>query len=75
MTAWLLLAGGAYAQDKVDRPLVLKLSTAQGPAFALGKAGERWAQLVNERAAGAFELMQYPGLFLPDAIPAASSGR
>jgi TRAP-type C4-dicarboxylate transport system substrate-binding protein len=74
MTAGLLLAGGAYAQDKVDRPLVLKLSTAQGPAFALGKAGERWAQLVNEKAGGAFEAKQYFGAVLSGRDPGREFG-
>ena len=58
MTAGLLLAGSAHAQDRAAKPLELKLSTAQGPAFALGKAGERWAQLVNEKVEGAFEVKQ-----------------
>ena len=39
----------------------LRLSTAQGPAFPLGKAGERWAQLVNEQAGGAFEVEAVSG--------------
>lgn len=50
----------ALAQVKVQ----LRLSTAVGPAFALGKAGERWAALLNESAAGALEVVQYPGAIL-----------
>jgi TRAP-type C4-dicarboxylate transport system substrate-binding protein len=46
----------AVAQDKRQ----LRLSTAVGPAFALGKAGERWAAMLNESAAGAFEVVQFP---------------
>src|SRR3954467_2673168 len=47
-----------------DKPRELKLSTAVGPAYPLGRAGERWAQLLNEGAAGAFEARQYPGAVL-----------
>lgn len=57
----LALATTAGAQVKVPE---LKLSTALAPAFPLGKAGERWAQLINEGAAGAFEIRQYPGATL-----------
>jgi TRAP-type C4-dicarboxylate transport system substrate-binding protein len=56
----LALAGNAGAQDKPE----IRLSTATGPAFSLGKAGERWSALLNERAAGAFEVRQYPGATL-----------
>jgi len=45
-------------------PRELKLSTAVGPAYPLGRAGERWAELLNEGAAGAFEARQYPGAVL-----------
>jgi TRAP-type C4-dicarboxylate transport system substrate-binding protein len=74
MTSGILLAGEVQAQANVDKPLVLKLSTAQAPAFALGKAGERWAQLVNERAGGAFEVMQYPGAVLAGRDPGREFG-
>ena len=62
------------AQDKVDKPPELKLSTAQGPAFALGKAGERWAQLINDAAGGAFEVKQYPGAILAWRDPGREFG-
>lgn len=68
VTAGLLAV--AHAQDKGE----LKLSTAQGPAFALGKAGERWAQLVNEKAGGAFEVRQYPGAILAGRDPGREFG-
>jgi len=55
-----LVTSHAVAQEKVQ----LRLSTAVGPAFALGKAGERWAALLNEGAAGGFEVVQYPGAIL-----------
>jgi TRAP-type C4-dicarboxylate transport system substrate-binding protein len=60
LTSVAVATGNAVAQDKLQ----LRLSTAVGPAFALGKAGERWAALLNEGAAGAFEVVQYPGAIL-----------
>jgi TRAP-type C4-dicarboxylate transport system substrate-binding protein len=53
-----------HAQDRTAKLPELKLSTAQSPAFPLGRAGERWAQLVNEVAGAAFEVRQYPGATL-----------
>src|SRR5437016_1394973 len=57
----------SHAQDK---PRELKLSTAVGPAYPLGRAGERWAELMNDAVAGAFQVRQYPGavLALRDAL-------
>jgi TRAP-type transport system periplasmic protein len=60
----------AVAQDKLQ----LRLSTAVGPAFALGKAGERWAALLNESAAGGFEVVQYPGAILTSRDPLREFG-
>ena len=37
--------------------------------FPLGKAGERWAQLINDGVAGAFEIRQYPGATLAGRDP------
>jgi len=72
--AWLLAASTlACAQDRapgaapglspgtVAAPSELKLSTALGPAYAQGKAGERWAALIRERSAGRFAIRHYPG--------------
>ena len=56
----LALAGTALSQDKPE----VRLSTATGPAFALGKAGERWAALLNEKFEGAYDVRQYPGATL-----------
>ena len=73
--ALLALASAAVAQTvKVDGMPELRLSTAQGPAFPLGKAGERWAQLVNEQAGGAFEVKQYPGAVLAARDPGREFG-
>ena len=60
----LAAAAGATAQDRGPPLPEVRLSTAQGPAFPLGKAGERWAQRVNERAGRAFEVKPYPGAVL-----------
>jgi TRAP-type C4-dicarboxylate transport system substrate-binding protein len=65
------LALGALAQDK---PPELKLSTATGPAFAIGRAGERWAQLLNDKSAGAFEVRPYPGAVLSGRDPLRELG-
>lgn len=63
----------AHAQDKSDpaaaKPPEFKLSTALAPAFPLGRAGEHWARLVNERAGGAFAIKQYPGATLASRDP------
>jgi TRAP-type transport system periplasmic protein len=56
----LALAGNAWSQHAPE----VRLSTATGPAFALGKAGERWAALLSEKFAGAYEVRQYPGATL-----------
>ena len=45
----------AFAQAQApaaNAPREWKLSTAVGPAFALGKAGARWAALIGEKSAG-----------------------
>lgn len=60
LSAAALAASRVRAQAKPE----VRLSTATGPAFALGKAGERWAALLNEKSAGAYEVRQYPGATL-----------
>jgi TRAP-type transport system periplasmic protein len=70
----LIAAGVSQAQDKGAKPPELRLSTALGPAFPLGRAGERWAQLVNDKAAGAFEVRTYPGATLAQRDPALEFG-
>jgi TRAP-type C4-dicarboxylate transport system substrate-binding protein len=64
----------ALAQDKVDKPVELKLSVAQSAAFPLGKAAERWAQLVNENVAGGFDVRSYPGAVLAGRDPLREFG-
>ena len=39
----------------------LKLSTALGPAYAQGKAGEVWARLIRERSFGRIAVVHLPG--------------
>ena len=45
-------------------PTELKLSTALGPAYAQGKAGEVWAQLIRDRSAGRLAAKHFPGAAL-----------
>ncbi|MEO8752074.1 MAG: TRAP transporter substrate-binding protein DctP [Casimicrobiaceae bacterium] len=52
----------------------VKLSTAVAPTYPLGRAGERWAQLVNEKAGGAFEVRQYSGATLAMRDPGREFG-
>lgn len=59
----------AVAQDRDAKPKELKISTAVGPAFALGGAGERWASLITERG-GRLAAKLYPGATLAQRDPA-----
>jgi TRAP-type C4-dicarboxylate transport system substrate-binding protein len=52
--------GGATAAASSE----LKLSTALGPAYPQGKAGERWAALIVERSGGRIAVRHYPGATL-----------
>ncbi len=60
----------AIAQDTRNRARELKLSTAVGTAFALGKAAERWAQLVAEQTGGGLVIVLHPGATLAERDPA-----
>ncbi len=66
----LLAAAGAPAQEPQDKPAPWKLSAAVGPAFALGKAGERWAKLIAERSGGTVPVQFSPGAALASRDPA-----
>ena len=76
----LALAGAAlgapflHAQDRTAQVPELKLSTAQSPSFPLGRAGERWAQLVNDAAGADYEVRQYPGATLSQRDPGREFG-
>lgn len=63
-------APSLHAQDASEKPKELKLTTAVGPAFALGKAGLRWAQLVTERSGGTLAVVLHPGAVLAQRDPA-----
>jgi TRAP-type C4-dicarboxylate transport system substrate-binding protein len=60
----------ASAQSATDSAEGWKLSVAAGPAFALGKAAERWAKLVSERSGGKLQVRVYPGATLSSRDPA-----
>jgi len=47
-----------------------KLSVAVGPAFALGKAADRWAKLIDERSGGKPPVRLFPGATLSLRDPA-----
>jgi TRAP-type C4-dicarboxylate transport system substrate-binding protein len=63
-------AFAASAQTATDAADGWKLSVATGPAFALGKAAERWAKLVAERSGGKLSVRMYPGAALSSRDPA-----
>jgi TRAP-type C4-dicarboxylate transport system substrate-binding protein len=65
-----LFAAPLCAQESAGKPPQWKLSVAVGPAFALGKAAERWAALVNERNGGAFTVVAAYGATLAQRDPA-----
>lgn len=46
-----------------------KLSTALSPAYALGRAASRWAELVGERSAGRLRVKLHPGATLAQRDP------
>jgi TRAP-type C4-dicarboxylate transport system substrate-binding protein len=70
LAALLLAAAGAPAQEAKDKPVPWKLSAAVGPAFALGKAGERWAKLIAEQSGGNVAVQFFPGAALASRDPA-----
>ncbi len=51
-------------------PQPLKLSTALGPAYPLGKAGDFWATLIRERSGGRLAVEYFPGATLASRDPA-----
>jgi len=70
LAALLLVAAGAPAQEPKDKPAPWKLSAAVGPAFALGKAGDRWAKLIAEQSGGSVPVQFFPGAALASRDPA-----
>jgi TRAP-type C4-dicarboxylate transport system substrate-binding protein len=80
VTCVITLAASAFAasplqaQDGNAGVQELRLSTALAPTYPLGRAGQRWAQLVNEKAGAAFEVRQYPGATLAARDPGREFG-
>ena len=70
LAALVLVVPASRAENATDKPREWKLSTAVGPAFALGGAGERWARLIAERSGGKLAVKLYPGATLAHRDPA-----
>lgn len=68
VVAAVLLAHASPVQAQ-QAPREWKLSTALGPAFVLGKAGERWATLIAQRTAGRLPVKLHPGAALAQRDP------
>ncbi len=74
--AWLALAtccatphGFVHAQGAQPAATELKVSVAVGPAFALGKAAQAWANAINQAGGGALTAVLYPGVTLAQRDP------
>jgi len=74
LAASAMAASPLQAQDVNAGVTELRLSTALAPTYPLGRAGQRWAQLVNEKAGGTFEVKQYPGATLAARDPGREFG-
>ena len=60
--------GTAPSAPAQPPPREWKRSTAVGPAFALGKAGARWATLIGEKSGGSLAVKPHPGATLAQRI-------
>jgi TRAP-type C4-dicarboxylate transport system substrate-binding protein len=69
LVASLFAISPALAQQPADKAKEWKLSTAVGPAFALGAAGDHWAKRIGERSGGKLVVKVYPGATLSDREP------
>jgi TRAP-type C4-dicarboxylate transport system substrate-binding protein len=58
------------AADAAGTDREYKLSTALSPAYALGRAAARWAELVGEKSAGRLRIKLHPGATLAQRDPA-----
>jgi TRAP-type C4-dicarboxylate transport system substrate-binding protein len=65
-----LAVSPASAQEPAGKAREWKLSTAVGPAFALGKAGARWAALIAESPEGKLAVRLFPGASIAQRDPA-----
>ena len=71
LAAAIALAAPAAAQEKKgDGPPEVTVSVAVGPAFPLGSAAQRWAELITERVDKAFVARLHPGATLAQRDPA-----
>jgi TRAP-type C4-dicarboxylate transport system substrate-binding protein len=70
LAALVLIGPAAAAQDVDGKVPPAKLSAAVGPAFALGKAGQRWAGLIAEKSDGRIPVQFFPGAVLASRDPA-----
>ena len=70
LAALALTAPVAAAPEAAESPEPWKVSAAVGPAFALGKAGDRWAKLIAERSGGKIAVRFHPGASLARGDPA-----
>jgi TRAP-type C4-dicarboxylate transport system substrate-binding protein len=61
---WLLTLVAAMAHGQPAPVPELKMTVAVGTAFPLGKAAQRWSELLTERAQRAFTVKLYPGATL-----------
>jgi TRAP-type C4-dicarboxylate transport system substrate-binding protein len=70
LLALALATSPAAAQSSpTERPLELKVSVAVGPAYALGKAADRWAKRITELGSGALSAKLFPGATLAARDP------
>jgi hypothetical protein len=74
LLAMTLAAAVAAEEHPSATPQPLKLSTAQGPAYPLGKAGEIWATLIREGSGGRLAVAHFPGATLSSRDPAREFG-
>jgi TRAP-type C4-dicarboxylate transport system substrate-binding protein len=70
LAAVLAFSHSALALDPAPAESEWKLSTALGPAYPQGKAGEIWATLIRERSKGRLNAKLYPGAALAQRDPA-----
>ncbi len=71
LAAAIALSAPAAAQEKkADGPPEVTVSVAVGPAFPLGAAAQRWAELITERVDKAFVARLHPGATLAQRDPA-----
>ena len=69
LVACLFSVSTLLAQKPGEKGKEWRLSTATGPAFALGAAGDRWAKQIGERSGGKLVARVYPGASLSDRDP------